>query len=196
MDEEQLEKEALAQIDPEAIKTEIIADMGFDPEADKERIEKAVAREVKTRTMASKAIGSKIKAKKDLDEYTKANPKKENNVFPDEFDKKLDQKLNERLEQRDIDALDYPDELKEEIKRIAKLSNTTVKKILLDPYIKSKIDAVKKDEKTEDASISRTNKSGTNKAYDINKPPQVDMHTPEGRKTYEEWRVGVKASGH
>ncbi len=195
MDDKQLELEAQKHIDPEAIKAELIAELELDPEADADKIEKMVAREVKTRTIASEAIGSKIKTRDELEALK--NAPKPNNVDADELDKKLDAKLNERLEKRDLEAIDYPDELKAAIKKVAAYNGISVKAALADPYIKAKIDAYEKEQKANDAAVSRTNKGGAGShKFDINVIPDVDMNTPEGRAAMDAWIARGKKEGY
>lgn len=191
MDEEekQLEAAALAAIDPEVIKKEIIEEMGLDEVDDADKIEKFVAREVKSRTVASKAIGSKIKTR---DELNKLKEKPETKVDPSDIDKAVDAKL----EKRDLEALDYPDALKETIKKVASSQGISIKEALKDPYIKFKVDEADKEKAAEDASVGRTNKNGASKKFDFDKPPAPDMSTPEGQKEWDEWIAAAKAAGH
>ncbi len=185
----ELEKEALAKIDPEQIKADLIIELGLDETEDAEKLEKIVAREVKTRTMAAKAIGSKIKTREELEDLKKAPPKK---VDDDDLDKKLE----EKLEKRDLESLDLPDELKAEIKKVASTQGISVKAALTDPYIKFKLDAHEKEKKADDASISRTNRSGASTKFDFSNPPDVDMNTKEGREEWEKWKQVAKKAGH
>lgn len=186
-EEKRLEEEALAKIDETKIREDIISEFGFDEIDQSELIDKAVAREVKNRTLVAKAIGSKIKTRTELEELRKT-PKTANNVDPDELDKKLDAKLNERLESRDLDSMDYPDELRAEIKKVAQIQGVSVKKALSDPYIQSKIELVEKERRTEEASTNRTNKSGGKSQVSMDNPPNVDMATPEGQKEWEKYK--------
>ena len=196
-DEKKLEEEALAKIDQEALRTEIISDFGFDEVDDAERIEKALAREVKSRTVAAKAIGAKIKVREDFEAFKKTvPPPQDNKVTPDvDIDKKLDEKVNERLEKRDLESMDYPDELKDEIQRVAKITGVSVKQAAKDPYIVNKINDYEKEDKINQATISRNNKTGSKKTYSIDSPPKVDMNTAEGQKEWNDWKAKMKEEG-
>ena len=190
-EEQKLEQEALAKIDPETIKADVISEFGFDETDDAERIEKAVAREVKTRTIAAKAIGSKIKTREELeglknDPRLKTPAPKENHVPLEELEKTLDKKLDERLEKRELDSLEYPDEIKKEIQRVAQIQGVSVKKAMSDPYIQSKTESYDKERQATEAAVSRTHKAG-GKIDISDAPPDVDMNTEEGRKKYDQW---------
>lgn len=190
-EEKKLEEEALAKIDESKIREEIILDTGFDEIDHSDQIDKLVAREVKTRTIAAKAIGSKIKTRdeltKEIETLKSTNPPQEGKADPDELDKKLDIKLKEQLDKRDLEAMDYSDELKSEIQKVAGIQGS-IKKAISDPYIRFKIEAWEKENKIEEATISRTNKSGTKVGYSMDSPPDVDIKTPEGQKEYEKWK--------
>lgn len=69
------EKEATAEAKAEEIRAKIITEYGFDEEADKERIDKLVTKDMEQRKKLSDAIGQKIKYR---DQATK-NPADENN---------------------------------------------------------------------------------------------------------------------
>lgn len=202
-EEQKAEQEALKEAKEEEIRTEIIAEFGFDEVDDAERIEKAVKREVAHRGKLSEAIGQKIRhrtaAQKLADEAAKNPPEKKpptNAPAAEDLDKTVDEKVEAKLEQRDLDSLEYPDELKAEIKKIAKANGTSIKAALQDPYIKFKIEAYEKEAKTEEAAVSRNNKNGGKKPLSLDNPPEVDMSTPEGRKEYDTWVEAMKKAGH
>ncbi len=113
----------------------------------------------------------------------------------DELEAKLEKKLNETLEQRDLDSLEFPDELKAEIKKVAQIQGVSIKKAMSDPYIAAKIDQVKKDQAAEEASVHKTGGKGGKAKFDINNPPDVNMATPEGRQKYQEWKDAVREQG-
>lgn len=196
-DEQKVEQEAL-KIDEAAIKAEIITETGLDEVDDADKIDKIVAREVKQRTFTSKAIASKIKTREEL-EILKKTPSKpqENNgdAKQPEWDKLVGDKLNEALEKRDLDTMDYPDELKKEIHEFAKFKGISVKQAVKEPYLESRIEDMEKKQKADEASIGRKNKSGGKKVFDANEPPDVDVSTPEGRKEWEEWKAAVIKQG-
>jgi len=104
----------------------------------------------------------------------------------------IDEKLNEAFEKRDLEALEYPDDLKVEIQKIAKVQGVSVKKAAQDPYIAFKKAEYDKVQRVDEASISRTHKSGGKVTYSEDRPPEVDMATEEGRKKWDEYTVWLK----
>ncbi len=197
-----LEQAAIQEVKEDEVRANIITEYGFDEVDDAERIDKLVAKEVETNKKLSQAIGQKIKHRTEADELRKkvVPPTEKKETFtPEDLEKKLDEKLNERLEKRDLDSLEYPDELKTEIQRVAKITGVSVKQALKDPYLQSKIDAYEetkeKDDKLDKATISQKHKSGTSKKFDIDNPPDVDMSTPEGIKKWDEWKAEGKKQG-
>lgn len=183
------EQEALAEAKEEEIRSKIIEEFGFDEIDDSEKIDKLVEREKKHHDTLSKTISQKIKyralAQKPPEPKSEQKPK----VESEDLEKKLDAKLNERLEQRDLDELGYPDEIKKEIKRVAQITGVSVKQAARDPYVVSTfIEPYEKERKTEEASVSRTNRAGSGKgSYTMDNPPEVDVKTEAGQKEYEKW---------
>ena len=192
------EQEAIKEVKEEEVRASIIAEYGFDEVDDMERIDKMVAKEVEHSKKLSSAIGQKIKHRTDADELRKkvTSPQDKTNVLDTEMlDKKFDEKFNERAEKLDLEAFNYSDEIKAEIKKVAKAQEISVKQAAKDPYIVFKIGEYEKTAKTNEASISRTNKSSGKKSFSIETPPEVDMSTPEGRKEWEDYKTEMKKQG-
>lgn len=186
------EQAAMKEAKIEEVRAGIITEYGFDEVGDAERIEKMVAKEMESRKALSRAIGQKIKerAAKELLETEKAEAAKKPPV--DIINKALDEKLDERFEKRDLESLEYPDELKTEIQKVAKTQGISVKQAVKEPYIVFKIDEYNKNKETDEASASRTNKTGTKVKFSLTEPPDVDVKTPEGLKKYNEWLEWAK----
>jgi len=197
-EEAKAEQEALAEAKEEEIKSQIISEYGFDEVDDADRIEKLVAKEMKSRKDLSTAIGQKINYRSELQKKNDTPPadKKENSFNLEEIDRKLDEKLNERLEKRDLDSMSYSPEIKAEIARIAKIQGVSVKQAEQDPYIASRIASEEQERKTDEAAISRTHKSGGKIVFTIDNPPEIDFSTSEKKaeteKKYEEWKSWAK----
>lgn len=191
------EQAALADKKEDEVRAAIIDEFGFDETNDADKIDKLVQKEMDNHKKLSTAIGQKIKHREALKKATQAPPVKPADVkkAEDELEAKLDAKLNERLEQRDLDALEFSDELKAEIKKVAAITGVSIKKAMSDPYISAKIDQVKKDQAAEEASVHRTGGKGGKTKFDINNPPEVNMATEEGRKTYQTWKDAVRDQG-
>jgi hypothetical protein len=179
------EKEHLSEVKEDDIRSQIISEYGFDEESDKERIDKLVSKEVDYKKSLSKTIAQKIKYR---DEFKKLKPQVDTDKSKDtsvDFDKKL----AEALEKRDLESLEYPDELKKVISQIAKVNETSVKKATEDPYVKAKIDAWQKQKDAEETALGRNNKSSSKERFDPETPPDVDMTTKEGVAAYDTWKA-------
>lgn len=106
----------------------------------------------------------------------------------------LEETIQKHLEMRDLESLEYPDDIKALIKRVVEVDKTSVRKAQSDPYVAAKIDAWKKQKDAEDAALSRTNRSG-GVAGDL-EPPDVDMGTKEGRDAYDKWKADMIRQGY
>lgn len=112
-------------------------------------------------------------------------------------DEDLDKKVTERFEKRDLESMEYPDDIKTVISQVAKINNVSVRKAVSDPYVSAKIESWKKTKEAEEASISRNNKTGKAvSSDDPNNPPKVDFNTPEGRKEYDDWKARLIKKGY
>lgn len=98
--------------------------------------------------------------------------------------------VRKQLEEDRLEQLDYPDDLKPEIKKLAELQGVSVRKAAQDPYILHRKEVLEKEARLEDGSVTGT-KKGT-PLTDISKPPKVDLTTEDGRKEMAEWRRQVK----
>lgn len=201
------EEESKAQEAPkeEDVRENIISEYGFDETDDADTIDKLVTKEMEHTSKLSQAIGQKIKQRDkvgDLEDKLKEltpEPKTEETKkeVPDDLDKKVDDRVTESLEKRDLDNLEYSDELKDEIKRVSQTRNISVKEALRDPYIVFKAEEEQKEDKADEASISnKSNKRGGKKVFSLDSPPDVDMNTEEGRKEYDEWKVQMIKEGN
>lgn len=190
------EQVALQERKEEDIRTAIVTEFGFDEVADAEKIEKLVTKEMEQSKKLSTAIGQKIKwrdaASKPVTPVT-PKPDEAKVLQPEDIDKKLD----ERLAQRDLDEMNISDELRKDIGDWARFKGISVKQAARAPHIATQIADYEKSQQADEATISRTNRSsGGKKAASIDNPPDVDMSTPEGRKTYEDWKIAVKKQGN
>lgn len=177
------------------VRASIILEYGFDETNDAERIDKLVKKEVENSKKLSTAIGQKIKYRTDAETLRKsvpATPPKPNNVEPVDFEKKLDEKLRER----DLEELNLPDDIKKETDEWARFKGISVKLAARAPHIAAKVADYEKGQKTEEAAISRTNKSGGKKTYSMDNPPDVDMTTKEGRDEWANWKSEMAKKGN
>ena len=183
------EQEALAGTKEEEIRSKIIEEFGFDEIDDSEKIDKLVEREKKHHETLSKTISQKIKYRELARKPSESKPEEKPKAEPEDLDKKVNEKVLGILEQRDLESMDYSDEIKAEIKRVAQITGVSVKKAAQDPYIRAKfIEPYEKERQVDEASVSRTNKSGSSKGnYSLENPPDVDMKTEEGRKKWDSY---------
>lgn len=190
------EQAALQESKEDEVRSKIIAEFGFDEVDDIERIDKLVAKELEHSKKMSQAIGQKIKWRTEATK-SKETPAptevKKDNVSPS-LD--IDKALDERFEKRDLESMEYSDEIKSEITKIAKAQGISVKQAARDPYILFKIKEFEKENDVEEASITRNNKPSGKKQVSIDNPPDVDMSTPEGRKTWSEYTEALKKQGY
>lgn len=129
--EKAAEQAALAEVKEEEIRTSIVNEFGFDPEADKEKIDKMTTKELEHRKKLSSAIGQKIKVRNERDELQKKvappippkDDKKENEISPKDVYTLIDAKVH----REDIsDVQDY-----------AKLKNITIDEALKSSTVKA-----------------------------------------------------------
>jgi len=162
----------------------LAGELGID--TDNELLDTLVKRELDHRKKLSATIGQKIKYR-EMAQGAKppqeVKPKPDAPLSADE----LTAKIREEFEQRDLDELEYPDD----IKAVAKLKNVSVRQAAQDPYISYKIDAYNAEQKTEDAVIVRKDKGGKI-SVDKSKPPKVDMSTEEGRKAWDDYTRSLR----
>src|SRR5665213_4150568 len=100
-------------IKEEDVRTKIVEELGFDPEIDKERIDKLVAKEMDSKKKLSDAIGQKIKHRTEAEELRAKLP-------PPPPEKKEETQdvskiVAEELQKRDLSDLDAPDAVKKEV---------------------------------------------------------------------------------
>lgn len=192
-EELEAEKQHLVEVKEDDIRTQIISDYGFDPDNDKERIDKLVQKEVSYKKSLSTAIGQKRKYR---DEYTKLSSSKVDkgaiNFKPEDLDKHVQQ----AIDKRELESLEYPDDVKNAIKRAAELDGVSYRKAMSDPYVAAKIEAYNKKKEAEEAALGRSDKSSKSKNTDPFTPPDVDLNTEEGRKEYDTWKSNMIKEGH
>ena len=192
--EEQIaEKEILADTKEDEVRTKIITDLGLSEDDNAELIEKLTAREIEQRKKLSTAVRQKISWReqaKGASSGKKDAPKKDSNVFdPDAIRKEAESAALRTLEQRDLDEMEYSDEVKAEIKKIATLNNVSVRKAAQDPYIKHVIAEAEKKAAIDEAASNGSKRGKTGVKIDVSKPldpKDFDLHTEEGRKAWDE----------
>lgn len=185
------EKEATAEVKEDELRTKVAEDFGLDPEdeANKDLLEKLIAREKSHREKLSSAIKQKINWR----ERAERLPVKKEGKAPDsnvpDFDKLIDEKVNARLEAEEMKNLNLPDEIKTEVKELAKLRGITIKEASQLPYIRARVEEAEREKRIEEATPKRNNKGTYTPSYDVSKPlnpADFDFNSAEGVKAWKQ----------
>jgi len=191
-----LEEEALVDSKEEEIRSSIIEKYGLDESEQSDLIDNLTKDTLAQKKSFGKVVNQKRTWREKAIGSEKKSEKKDTKLDPDELLKKAEEAVENRLAQRDLEELDLSDELKEEVKSLAKLKNISIRKAQSDPYItflKSKEDAEKNLDK---ATITRKNKGATivfDKTKPLN-PTDFNLSTKEGRKAWDEAKEARKKS--
>ena len=190
------ESEATQEVSVEDVRADVIEKYGLNEDDNSELIDQLTEDGVSTKKNLSKAIGQKIGFRTKLEEAGKGG--KEDDKEKEKAEKAKKEKeaedagvegaVTKALEKRDLDALEYSDEVKAQIKKIAEVNNTSILEALKDPYIVSVIETAATADKNVKAAVKGSNK-GTTVKFNVDKPPKVDMSTEEGRKTWGEYKA-------
>jgi hypothetical protein len=195
-EEQNAEEEATREVDDNELREDLAEKMGIDPDEQSELLDKIVEREKANRERLSGAIKQKIswrdKAQERLTEKPKDNPKEGDNPKTQEvpdIDKLVDQKLTERWEARELESLELSDELKDEVKDLAKLKGISVREAAQHPYILQRKEEAEKEERIRNATPKRSKKGTHVPDYDPSKPlnpEDFDFNSEEGVKAWKE----------
>ena len=194
-EEKKLEEEGQQEVKDDELKETLAKEFELDPEEDEEFLEKLVKREKAQRERLSGAIKQKInwreKAQKASEEpeNTPGKDKKSDDGGEPDIDKLVDQKLNERFEARELETLELSDELKDEVKELAKLKGISVREAAKLPYILSRKEEVEQEERLKKATPKRSKKGSAIPNYDPAKPlnpDDFDFDTKEGVEAWKE----------
>jgi len=203
LEAEQAELTQAEEVKEEDVREKVIEELGFDAEEDKDKIDLLVKKEMESSKKLSTAIKQKIKQRTAKEALMKSSKEdddddgekgKEGKKDDKKEDVDVDAAVNKALEGRDLEDMDMPDEIKEEIKKLADLQGVSVKKAAKDPYIAHLVEKHEEKQEEDEAGIQRKNKTGGGGSYkfDANTPPDSDMSTEEGRKEYDAWKKKAK----
>jgi hypothetical protein len=186
-DELKADEEIQKGVTDDELKSKVAEEFGLNPETDTEMLDKLVAKEKSHHEKLSNAIKQKISWRTKV---TASKPdEKGGSLKPEDVGNLVDQKVRETLENRDLESLSVSDEIKAEIKDLAKLKNISVRDASKLPYIVSKIEEAEKEERIKNGTPKRTNAGGKTIAIDPSKPlnsSDFDLGTDEGRKSWNE----------
>jgi ubiquitin len=161
-----------------------------DVEALKEKNKQLFARAKKAEDKLKK-VGEATAEEEQEEEAEEKKPQTLAEVNPDEISKLVDQKL----EERDLDSLDDSDEIKEEIKNLAKVKGVSIKEAEKDNYIDF---LRKKDDgnnRADEASASSTKQTWAGKDFSKVSPLDFDRTTEEGEKEFQEYKKYLNTQG-
>lgn len=193
-EEEELDQEALSEVEEDEIRNKLAEDLGIDPEVESDLLDKVFKRELTHREKLSGAIKQKIswreRAKKSS---SKPSNNSEAGKTHDQEDQDLEaiveRKLNERLEVQALESLDLPEELQTEVKDLAKVKGISIREAAQLPYIRTRKEELEREARVKAATPRRTNKGSYASSYDPAKPlnpADFDLNTEEGRKAWQE----------
>jgi len=195
-EEKNLEEEAQKEVKEDELKETLAKEFELDPETDEELLKKLVKKEKAHCERLSGAIKQKInwreKAQK-ASEEPKDTPGKDKESDkggePEPADEVARRVFQEERDKEALESLDLPDELKEEIKDLAKAKGISVREAAKLPYILSRKEEVELEERIKKATPKRTKKGSIVSNYDPAKPlnpKDFDFDTKEGVKAWQE----------
>lgn len=95
--------------------------------------------------------------------------------------------IREELDSQYLADSEYPDDVKDEIKKVAKMNGTTIKQAEKDPYIQYKIQQAVQEQRFNASAVRNTrNSTPTDNADEFLDPKNFDLNTEEGRKAWKE----------
>ena len=187
--------EKLGEFKVDEVKAKIIDDYGLDETEQSELIDKLVNDKQEEHKKFSTAISQKINWRKKAQELEgKVNPPANPNPTPPTPPKETfsEDKILEVLEKRELESLEYTDEVKKEIQEYAKLKGVSVKQAQNSDYIKFRIEQDEKKDRIDNASLSGSRKPTTKKDYSEMKATDFDMSTPEGKADFAKYKQEMR----
>jgi hypothetical protein len=191
-EEKEADEQGLAEVKADEVRTKLAEEMGIDPELESDLLDKLVKRDLEQRERLSKTIKQKI-TWRDKAKGTSKKPegdKPKDGKKPDEkpdVDALVAEKVATALAERDLKALDLPEAVENEVREIAQVRGISIGEATKLPYIQSRIEEVKAEQRVIEGTPKRNNK-GTFKAnIDLTKPldpDDFDLNSEEGRKAW------------
>lgn len=194
-EEQNAEKEATMEVQESELREKIATDLGLDSEEDSELLDKLTERELTHREKLSGAIKQKITWREKFQSTTAKTSEKKttesvNLKNLEELDALVDSKLEERFQARELSSLNYPEEVQNEVKEIAKIRGISVRDASQLPYIKSRVEEVVKSQRMINSTPKRSKSATTTPTtrIDLSKPLNPkDFKTPDGNMDVEAW---------
>lgn len=184
---EELEEEenALQDSKEDEIRNSIIEKYELDEEDNADLIQKLTEDIIAQRKSFGKVVSQKRALREKLSSAKPDDKNKDDKADPIIEAKKI---VEEQFMQRDLEELDCSDEVKDEIKKIAKLKGLSISKASKDPYVEYLKAQEETQKKIEKATISRSNKGSSYVVTDPDKPlnpSDFDLSSEEGREAWD-----------
>lgn len=205
-EEQNAELEATKEVNEDELREKLAGELGIDPDSEENEqlLEKLIAREKANHERLSVAIKQKIGWREKASAQSTSANLKENSK-----DKKLNENadksyddlkselamIREEFEKRDLLSLNIPEEVVEEVKEIARVRKISIREASEQPYIKFRIDEVKKEKSLVDATTKRSKKGDFRIGeMDLSKPlnPE-DFKTESGNLDVQKWDAAKAA---
>ena len=175
----------------DSLREKLAEQLGLDPDEQSEILDNVVKLKQEDNKRLSKAIEQKRKYRQKLfsTEKTETKSQPSTKETPD-VDALFEKRFKEEMEKRDLESLDFPDDLKSEIQKVDGIS---VREAAKSPYILHKKQEYEQAERIKNATPTR--KGGSRYIVDPSKPldpSDFDMSTEEGRKAWNEAKEAKK----
>lgn len=187
------EEEATKEVHEDDLRSKLAEDFGLNPEDESQQalLDKLVLREKSNHERLSTAIKQK-RSWRDKAKGTPEKPKAANSKQtkePEDLDLKVSQKVSEILENRDLESLELPDELKTEVKELAKLRSISVREASKLPYITARKEEIERSKRLIDASPKRSKQGSVPEGIDYSKPLNPkDFYDANGVMDTKAWK--------
>ena len=192
-EEANAEQEVLTEAKEDEVREKLSTELGLSEDDDSDLLDKLVTKEIGNHKKLSTAVRQKIdwrtKATNGKPEDKSQKPAKAVPMTPEEISKNATDAVEKKFQQRDLDEMDHSDSVKEQILRVSKLSNTSIRKAAEDPYIVSLIETETKQAAIDEAADNGSKKGKSGVVIDTSKtldPKDFDLSTEEGRTDWAE----------
>jgi hypothetical protein len=200
-EELQVEQESLAEVADDKLRSSVVSSLGLEDNEDNAAlIEKVLEREKQHRQKLSGAISSKIKyrtlAQQSGLNKDKAPVQSKTNLDAESIRKQTEETVRAQFDEEYLEESDFSDNLKAEMRKVAKINGTTVRATTKDPYIKFLMEQASAEKRAlEAANNGNGARKGTNNGGQGMPEEFSDaayMATPEGQKAYDTWSKSNK----
>lgn len=106
----------------------------------------------------------------------------------------IDKIVDKKLAERELNSMELPDSIKEEIKIRAQVRNISYSEAAKDPVIQILKEQHEKEQRVANASVDSSAKGTSSNTYkfDPDSPPEIDPDDPESFKRFDEWEKKVE----